>query len=65
MRVRAGMKPAPTGEHGAFCNSPVGATLVVALPHNKNFNSFRENKKLVNNQMVATKKFKCSAKARA
>jgi hypothetical protein len=40
---RAGIKPAPTGEHGAFCNSPVGATLVVALPPNKNFNSFQKN----------------------
>jgi hypothetical protein len=56
-RVRAGIvlttyahltgvvaKPAPTGEHGAFCNSPVGATLAVALPHNKNSHFPRENR---------------------
>ena len=52
-RVRAGIvlttyahltvvvaKPAPTGEHGAFRNSPVGATLVVAPLMNRGFYDF-------------------------
>jgi hypothetical protein len=60
MQVRAGIKPAPTSEHGAFRNSPVGAThrhprfagsnpvnagcFVFALPHNENFNFLQKNR---------------------